>query len=638
MIDVEIGSIVKNLGENVKFLQPLYESISNSLESGSSKIEIDLFSSEVLSEDMIPTMVGFSITDNGEGFTKDNIKSFCTLWSNHKMELGCRGSGRFTWLTVFNQIDIISYVKDEKTIVKIPFSMDFDREKIETRACDTISQTSTTITFRYVTSKYYRTSGKKKLDKRVLVDVKEIKKSIVDYLFLKLSFFFDINPQAIITIFGNGEKEFIQKTDINQLETIRFSIRDDFEGDNHDFELKYVFIKDNLNNKDFILCSNRRSGHKIQPSSINIYDRLPNNDSFMFFVTSDYLDKIDTDSRNGLDEYSSLKTVDILHSISYSKLLKEISIVVNRLVLEKYETIKESNKAIIEEVKNEAPYLSKYIDDIPLTIASKKAVKSEANKAFAEDKIATSERFESAFKNRHLDSDGFAEAVKDVSSVSAAELCEYIVYRSKILKALSTESLQDKKEKYLHDIFMPRKASSQNNDYLETNLWIMDDKFMSFVYASSDLSFLKINKELNGDNQRSQHDRRRPDMFIAFDKNSGERNAILVEFKTYNAPLDEKNKALTELPNNIGELRRTRKDIKTIWAYIITNIDDDFLESINDQPGYKPIYTQSNKGKIFHAYNDKTDAHIYISDIDCIVGDANSRNKVFLDILKIQNN
>ena len=635
MIDVEIESIVKNLGENIKFLQPLYESITNSIESGSNRIVIELFSSETLSTDMIPTMVGFSITDNGDGFTEENINSFCTLWSDHKIELGCRGSGRFTWLTVFNQIDIVSHISKNNLVVEIPFSKNFGREKITKRHEDHVKENSTKITFRYVTSKYYNITGKRKIDRRSLVDVKAIKKSIIDYLFLKLSFFFDSSPDAMITICGNDQTEFIQKSDINKLDSVNFSISDDYEGLKHDFELKYIFAKDKLGNKDFVLCSNKRSSHKIQPSSINIYDKLPDNDSFMFFVTSDYLDKIDTDSRNGLDEYSSLKTIDILHSITYSKLLKEIGSVVNKLIFSRYESLKITNKQIVKEVKDEAPYLSKYIDNIPLTVASKKAIKAEANKAFAEDKIATSEKFEVAFKNRHLDFEGFAEALKDVSSVSAAELCEYIVYRSKILKALSAESLADKKEKYLHDIFMPMKTSSFNKDYLETNLWIMDDKFMSFVYASSDLSFLKINKEYKGNTQRSDHDEKRPDMFVAYDKLTGDRNAVLIEFKSYDASFEEKNKALTELPNNIGELRRTRKDIKTVWAYIITNLDDRFLDSLGDQPGYVPVFTDSKKGKVFHAYIQNHDAHIFVCDIDSIVCDANSRNKVFMDILKL---
>ncbi|MGW1138936.1 hypothetical protein [Streptomyces zhihengii] len=43
-------------------------------------------------------IVGFSVEDNGVGFTPENMTSFETLDSDHKAGMGCRGVGRLLWL------------------------------------------------------------------------------------------------------------------------------------------------------------------------------------------------------------------------------------------------------------------------------------------------------------------------------------------------------------------------------------------------------------------------------------------------------------------------------------------------------------------------------------------------------------
>lgn len=122
-------------------------------------------------------------------------------------------------------------------------------------------------------------------------------------------------------------------------------------------------------------------------------------------------------------------------------------------------------------------------------------------------------------------------------------------------------------------------------------------------------------------------------MFVAFNNETGYRDAILVEFKGYSADLVEKNKALTELPNNIGVIRHSNKDIQTIWAYIITKLDEAFVESIKDQGQYTVLGKVDEGPAAYYFYNRDRNAHIYIVDIDKLVNDAKARNKVFLDIL-----
>ena len=77
-IKVNIKEAVKNLGKNVKFLQPLFEAIANSLEANATNIKVKIFSDPTLINGF-QTMYGFSIEDNGDGFTDNNLDAFQTL-------------------------------------------------------------------------------------------------------------------------------------------------------------------------------------------------------------------------------------------------------------------------------------------------------------------------------------------------------------------------------------------------------------------------------------------------------------------------------------------------------------------------------------------------------------------------------
>ena len=58
-------------------------------------------------------IVGFTVEDNGIGFTQDNMDSFETLDSDHKAALGCRGVGRLLWLKAFDKVAVRSAHLDE---------------------------------------------------------------------------------------------------------------------------------------------------------------------------------------------------------------------------------------------------------------------------------------------------------------------------------------------------------------------------------------------------------------------------------------------------------------------------------------------------------------------------------------------
>lgn len=61
---------------------------------------------------------GFSVFDNGIGFTDENMTSFSTLDSDYKMLRGGRGVGRLLWLKAFGSVNIESVFRDGPTSAK----------------------------------------------------------------------------------------------------------------------------------------------------------------------------------------------------------------------------------------------------------------------------------------------------------------------------------------------------------------------------------------------------------------------------------------------------------------------------------------------------------------------------------------
>ena len=116
-------------------LLPLFEAVVNSIhaleEAGISNVDgriaitilrkakqgsLDLSDSKKKGPDALEDIIGFRIEDNGIGFTDENMASFRTLDSEHKVQKGCRGIGRLLWLKAFKQVRVESVYRAEETL------------------------------------------------------------------------------------------------------------------------------------------------------------------------------------------------------------------------------------------------------------------------------------------------------------------------------------------------------------------------------------------------------------------------------------------------------------------------------------------------------------------------------------------
>jgi hypothetical protein len=157
---------------------------------------------------------------------------------------------------------------------------------------------------------------------------------------------------------------------------------------------------------------------------------------------------------------------------------------------------------------------------------------------------------------------------------------------------------------------------------------------MTYSYAASDTTVNKIKDDIEAKNTETYKTSNRPDLSIFFNKMNGSKDLIMLELKGPHADKNEKNKSITELPNNIDIIRRNIPDVCRVWGYIITTIDDDFAATIENQE-FTELFAAGEDNKLYHRYyGKKLQTHIFVLDFNTLISDAFARNKTFLDILK----
>lgn len=477
MVKANIKDIVANLGKDVKFLQPLFEAIINSLEANAKKIRVTIQQDPTLFDDF-SSIHSFSIEDDGEGFTQKNIEAFSTLWTDNKRQIGCKGSGRFTWLSVFNIIQVDSFLADQNKHIHIKFDLNFDGQIITDNV--EVEKNKTIITFSNVTDKFYHRNidGKIK-DKRYSSDPQKIKQEILNYLLIKLFLLkkqdvdFEISILCEKSAKENPIEVKINPSDIPNLDYENFSIRSKVNDEEFLFQLYYLFKTDGANTKRLYFCSNSRATKEYDSDSLGFSSHLPNKDSFIMMLCSEYFNNKDNDSRNDFTELSFLKYATDEVPLLTNDILSETRPVMQRIIRNKYPEIERINVEEENAAIEKNPHLIKYIKENKEIVKSKESLTIAAQKKFNDEKIKVRNKIEQVLSNNNVSASEFEKNINEITDIAYYELGEYIVYRDTIIKALAKTMNAEAREKVFHDMFMPMKTSNSNdstNDRLLSNL------------------------------------------------------------------------------------------------------------------------------------------------------------------------
>ena len=150
------------------------EAITNSIQAGSKNIAVDLTFSAP-HQDMFSGseerrfLEQICITDDGEGFTNENLIYFDEICTNHKDSIGGKGVGRLAFLKYASKVEIKSQLESE--LIEFYYSPEFSPDNV--KRSTTAGAKSTSITL-------------KSLNEQINTQVTKLVNSICDDLRLLL--------------------------------------------------------------------------------------------------------------------------------------------------------------------------------------------------------------------------------------------------------------------------------------------------------------------------------------------------------------------------------------------------------------------------------------------------------------------
>lgn len=602
--------------------------------------QTNLANSEIVPSNMISkqNISGFEIIDNGPGFNELNYESFDTLDSEYKLEMGCKGVGRLTWLVVFNEVQIDSHYQTADGMEHISF--DFNREKgilNQTKETSESKETKTTIKLFGI---------REKLKKTIQTNAEKMAEMILDHC---LSYYIrDVAPDIVVSDSTGLTVHLSQLYDEKNyaVETQTMSIGD------QKFTVDHLLTKVNKTKSSakVSFCANSREV-KTEPilKDVKLADGDNQYYSYIAYVSGDLFNETVESDRSG---FAIPDNPDILEpdKISMMKIKEELTDLSKTYLAEIIRSYNDSCKKRLDKFvsdNKEFKYVRENCPDIIDKInpdMSEEELYTTLNCAYAE----LESKYVFDFKrvlSQSMKWDSDDERIKIFEKMSRAQhaaLAKYMSHRKYIINYFE-QSLQsywseeDEKEKYvkecvIHDIFMPRHYYNHKLTLDNCNLWILDDRlnYYSFTSSHSDRE-LKCYTDSSSD--------KRPDLCIFSDKRDDQIHSItVVELKR---PGRTDSEVLDQIMFYIEELKKHTitdyngrrikvADDSIFHCYILCDIEEATLGKKLENQDFTRMYD----GRSYYRWYGNLKAHIEVIDFEHLLNDVRLRNKLFFQILE----
>lgn len=514
MSNVNIKRLVENIRSGTNIYTPLVELVVNAIqaidESGTENglVEIDILrTGQADMIDRLEDVDGFTVKDNGIGFTKTNRDAFDTLYTERKVLDGGKGFGRFTCLKYFDQVRVSSTFAEGDTFRDRSFKMGSDKDIIvdENISESKARQTGTTVEISGIKSVRF---PDKKLE--------TISRVVVERL---LPYFVDkerVCPRVLIREAKNPSNHLSlnnylgkQNSQIVEMKVDKNTFSISTNDEEKVFHVRvFKFFAPRMATSKVSLVAHRREvtdnalQSYIPEFAEEFYEPGPEHDlskgrNFVVkaYVFGDYLNDNVSLERG---EFRFQTDTDLLAGISQADIERQAAEIAQTALGTEIAARKQRKHArITEYVETQAPWhrtLSHEVDfgalpmhpshqDIELHLQKKKYEKEVSTRSQVAAILSSDSPDELAQK--------IAQVVENISDTSKNDLIHYVSMRKCVLDLFSKSLELDAGNKYksegeVHDIIMRRRKDSNNLDYKAHNLWILDERLNFSSYVSSD--------------------------------------------------------------------------------------------------------------------------------------------------------
>lgn len=662
-------------------LLPVYEAVINSIhaiedadlgpEQGKIAVEIlrkaktgqlGLDEAKKRGPDAREDIIGFKVTDNGIGFTDENMESFCTLDSDYKADKGGRGIGRLLWLKAFDRVRVASvFSNGEAPLRNRKFTFDaakgISSEQLN-KAKDS-EHSGTTVHLDGFMKKYREHSRK---------TAEAIGCCILEHC---LWYFVRESGAPSITICDDDETVSLDTLYEGHMHSS--ATRESIKLKEQDFHLIHVKFRSGAHPTHAIaLCADNRlvTEEKISGKIPGLYGRLSDDAGefvYLCYVSSPFLNEVARPQRTGFDVPD---TVDGLfadteisrHDIHEAVTARAAEHLASYLSANRERAKERVDTFVATKAPRYRPILSRIspekLDVDPA--ASDKDLDLMLHKHLAEvegEFLAEGHDILTPAVDEGIDEyrQRLAEYLKTAEDIKKSDLANYVSHRRVILDLLAMAIQRGEDGKYaredlLHNLIMPMRQTSKDVMFDSCNLWLVDERLAFHDYLASDKTIKSM--PITGSESTKE-----PDLVSlnVYDNPILTSDTPTAPFATLTVveikrPMRDDAAAGEDkdpVEQCLGYLERIREGkVRTSTGRPIPNAAQlpgfcyvlcDLTDTVRDRCK-KHSMTPSHDGMGFFHYNQNYNAYIEVISFDKLVQAAKERNRAFFDKLGLPAN
>ena len=650
----DLAGRVRNLGlpaSAVNALIPLFEAVSNGIHAIEARFGTNATSSgqiEVLVNrrdgDADGAIQGFTIRDNGIGLTEENWNSFRTSDSPYKLTRGGKGVGRLSWLKAFSDCRIQSRFEENGAVWERSFAFSLrDPNPIQNhvlRPADPGAESGTEIRLEPYTPPFDAHCPKK---------LSTIAAKLVGH-FLP---YFVVNRCPSITItdvdegveLGHFYSDNQQRSEVDII-TSTF----DLLAKPEEFHVYHVLLKKQLKFLErgglhwlFWAGNERVAQEDAIDGQIGLKYVGENEDCvYIGLVTSPYLDR----------HVNQERTAFTFRPETGVEIHKAVLATTKNFLSDYIGRIRAQQQATADRVIRENPQFLPFRDilgDVVNSLSLNTQGEEEIFLELSRRRLRNRRRVEGRL--RSLQNNAGDDLEKDVQELSKAlndekksSLAEYVVRRKAILELLDSslayqqpEKRRYYKEEVIHDLIVPLRSNSEDLDYTQHNLWILDDRLAFYTFFRSDKPMRTFVEGAESGKE--------PDLAIIFEQSLAFRRdgqdepIVIIEFKRPGRDdYDGNSSPVTQVLEYVDLFRSGKavkdKDGRSIKAIsestrFICYVVADFTDSLLNVVRYSVANNPTADGRGFFGVSTRHNATIEVLPYEKVLDDARIRNEAF---------
>lgn len=610
-MEIEVKKATQIFFPNASFEMIYLEAFANALDAGADEFKIDINVNGTNPDDL--NSLTIKLWDNGVGFDDTRFNKFSKLLSVE--DKAHKGLGRLVYLCYFDKVKIESNYSGKKHRSFI-FHENFKKESKVSESDD--NQTWSELTMQGFNGQ--------RLKRNENIRVGFIKRILLEHFYIKFYNAKNNGKEIKVSIKSTiGEEENSETISGDDLPQFKSFVVDTTTDLFDSIVVYYNITKiQDLSRKPIFITALSIDDRSMQIDII-ADENKSSSYNMIFILKSESLQGTTDESRQNIRiEEGRLNTLKQVFRDSFRTIVRQ-----------ELPQIAEANDKLIHNMEDRYPHLSGLIDRDCVGYLSTVDVVKKAQERFLKEE-------RELLGAKELTDEQYQKSLE----FSSRSLALYIVYRQKLIEKLGSLS-KDTLETDLHSMISKRyqkfSGEETEKDVYLNNLWVIDDKFMSYDYVLSEKKISDVLRVIEPD-YSGEENKDRPDIAIFFSTDpcvGNERfDIVIVELKRLGLKPDMNSIVEYQLDKRTIQLSKYYHDrIQRIWYYGIVEMNDEYRLHLANN-GYNPLFSHGDiwyRQKEIKATLNAINVVIqnsYIMDFKALVEDAQSRNSTFLKILK----